>query len=158
MNKFIQLGMEQTILEALKRFPEPERPDQPNLYCSPIMECCREETRTVYLRYRTYPWMANRMNCVHGGVISNMIDHAMEVAALGALGYYEGILPTMSLTLNYKKPTPVDHDIMIRTSVIHLDERIAQTTAVLYAADASDHELVTASGVYYTKAALQRHT
>ncbi len=149
------LGMKQSIETVLSNFKQVGTPEQPNLYCFPSLDDCDEENRTAYIRYCTYPWMANHIRILHGGVLAGMVDNAMGLAVLGALGLCGGVTPTITMTVNYKKPTPVDQDLIVRVAIIVLERHTAQAKADLYIAGKQDEILVSASGVYYTKTVLQ---
>ena len=58
---------------------------------------------------------------MHGGIISAMLDDAMDWALYNSTGK---LYVTSQLTVNFKKPVPVDTDLeVIAYSVKHLDGR-----------------------------------
>jgi len=57
--------------------------------------------------------------CVHGAVLAAVFDQVFNVANI--LGGTAG--PTVSLELNYKKPTPLHDDIVFEAWIEELDER-----------------------------------
>ena len=66
---------------------------------------CDGPTGSLTLRYDTKPWMANIWGVVHGGVVATLVDTCMGITC----GIQcDAITPTVSMTVNYARPVPLD--------------------------------------------------
>ncbi|MFG6352427.1 MAG: PaaI family thioesterase [Oscillospiraceae bacterium] len=109
---------------------------------------CDGPTGSLTLRYDTKPWMANIWGVVHGGVVATLVDTCMGITC----GIQcDAITPTVSMTVNYARPVPLDAEIVVRTRTIRCGATSGQLSAEVYAAGQPDRLLVTASGAYCTK-------
>ena len=109
---------------------------------------CDGPTGSLTLRYTTKPWMANIWGVVHGGVVATLVDTCMGITC----GIQcDAITPTVSMTVNYARPVPLDADILVRTRTIRVGNTSGQMSAEVFLARAPEEALVTASGVYAIK-------
>lgn len=127
-------------------------PELHNLYCFPELICCDAEQRTASYRYNTYPWMENRIQAVHGGIVALLMDNSM---GLTALGLYNHHAPTVSMTVNYCRAVPIGEPIEVRTKITSCGRTLVTTSAELLTAE-SQKLLVTATGTYYARSDLHR--
>ena len=109
---------------------------------------CDGPSGTLTLRYQTKPWMANVWGVVHGGVTANLVDTCMGVTCAAQCGV---ITPTVSLTVNYARPVPLDAEVIVRTRTIRCGATSGQMSAEVCLSGQPDRPLVTASGAYCTK-------
>ena len=109
---------------------------------------CDGPTGTLTLRYQTKPWMANIWNTVHGGVTANLVDTCMGVACAAQCGV---ITPTISITINYARPVPLDAQVTVRIRTVRCGATSGQMSAEICLPGQPDGPLVTASGIYCTK-------
>ena len=109
---------------------------------------CDGPTGSLVLGYQTEPWMANVWGVVHGGVVANLMDTCMGITCAVQCGV---ITPTISLTLNYARPVPLDAGVVVRTRTVHCGATTGQMSAEIYPAGQPDKLLVTATGAYSTK-------
>ena len=87
------------------------------------LESCSEDDREITLRFPLQPWEANGRGTLHGGMLSTMMDLTMSMAV--HCFSRESIPPTVSMTVNYLRPVPMDGDILIRARLTSLGRRNA---------------------------------
>ena len=109
---------------------------------------CDGPAGSLMLSYQTKPWMANVWGVVHGGVIANLVDTCMGVTCAAQCGV---ITPTISMTVNYARPVPLDAEVIVRTRTVRCGATSGQLCAEVCLAGQPDEPLVTASGAYCTK-------
>ena len=109
---------------------------------------CDGPTGSLTLRYQTKPWMANIWGVVHGGVTANLVDTCMGITCCVQCGV---ITPTVSMTVNYARPVPLNAEVIVRTRTVRCGATSGQMYAEVYPAGQPDKLLVTASGAYCTK-------
>lgn len=109
---------------------------------------CDGPTGSVVLRYETRPEMANVWGVVHGGIIATLVDTCMGLTCCAQCGV---ITPTVSMTINYARPVPLNASVEVRVRTIRCGATSGQMSAEVYLAGRQDEPLVTASGAYCTK-------
>ena len=109
---------------------------------------CDGPSGSLTLRYRTKPWMANIWGVVHGGVVANLVDTCMGVTCAVQCGV---ITPTISMTVNYARPVPLDTKVTVRIRTVRCGATSGQMYAEVCLPEQPDRPLVTASGAYCTK-------
>ena len=109
---------------------------------------CDGPAGSLVLRYQTRPWMANILGVVHGGVTANLADTCMGVACAAQCGV---ITPTISLTINYARPVPLEAEVIVRIRTVRCGATSGQMAAEICLPGQPDRPLVTASGIYCTK-------
>ena len=109
---------------------------------------CDGAAGSLVLRYETKPWMSNIWGVVHGGVVANLVDSCMGITCAAQCGV---ITPTISMTVNYARPVPLNAAEEVRTRTASCGAAIGQMYAEIYPAGQPDKLLVTASGAYSTK-------
>lgn len=130
------------------------RPAEPTLRFVPTLESCDGSERSACFRFYTFDWMANPNGVLHGGMAASMLDSAMGILCLSC---YEGnFTSTISMTVNYARPIPLDTDVLIRAKAAYTGGTSAQMTAEMYLPHQPDTLLATATGVYYTARAVQQ--
>lgn len=113
----------------------------------PSLESCDGAARTVCYRIRTCSWMSNPNQVLHGGMTATIFDTFMGILCLGL---YNVMTPTISITVNYALPIPLNRDIIVRARVTHTGGTSAHVTGEIYLPEDPDTTLATASGLYYT--------
>ncbi len=111
---------------------------------------CNGPDRAVVFRYHTYPWMQNLNGVVHGGIAATILDVSMATLSISLYGV---ITPTVSMTINYTRPIPLDADILVKVHATYTGESSAQLTACMYLPGEERLPLATASGVYHAAGA-----
>ena len=109
---------------------------------------CDGPSGSLTLGYATKPWMANVWGVVHGGVTAALVDSCMGITCGIQCGL---ITPTISMTINYARPVPLDASIVVRTRTVRCGATAGHIEAEVYPAGQPDKLLVTASGAYSTK-------
>lgn len=90
--------------------------------------------------------MSNPLGTVHGGVTASLVDTCMGVTCAAQCG---GIAtPTITMTVNYARPVPLDADILVRTRTTRVGATSGQMSAEVFLAGKLEAPLVTATGVY----------
>ena len=109
---------------------------------------CDGPSGSLTLGYATKPWMANVWGVVHGGVTAALVDSCMGITCGIQCGL---ITPTISMTINYARPVPLDASIGVRTRTVRCGATAGHIEAEVYPAGQPETLLVTASGAYSTK-------
>ena len=109
---------------------------------------CDGPSGSLTLGYATKPWMANVWGVVHGGVTAALVDSCMGITCGIQCGL---ITPTISMTINYGRPVPLDASIVVRTRTVRCGATAGHIEAEVYPAGQPETLLVTASGAYSTK-------
>lgn len=93
--------------------------------------------------------MSNPLGIVHGGITAALVDTCMGVTCAAQCG---GVpTPTITMTVNYARPVPLDVDVLVRARTIRIGNTSGQMQAEVFLANASEEILATASGVYAIK-------
>ena len=109
---------------------------------------CDGPSGSLTLGYATKPWTANVWGVVHGGVTAALVDSCMGITCGIQCGL---ITPTISMTINYARPVPLDASIVVRTRTVRCGATAGHIEAEVYPAGQPETLLVTASGAYSTK-------
>lgn len=119
-----------------------------NNYLRPRLVSCDGASGSLVLAWNTEAWMGNPMGALHGGLSAAIMDTAMGITC----GCQRGKpTPTISMTLNYARPVPLNAAVHTRTHISMFGSTTAQLTAELYLPSQPGHILLTASGVYSVK-------
>lgn len=128
-------------------------PDQPNLTFHSVLDSCDGPSLTVTYRVRTRRWMCNPNGVVHGGVIATLMDNHMGLLTRALTGNFT---PTITMTVNYDRPIPLETDLLITACAVTLGRTTAQLTARIAEAKAPERTLASACGVYHTACTFQQ--
>lgn len=90
--------------------------------------------------------MANPLGIVHGGVSASLVDTCMGVTCSAQCERMA--TPTITMTVNYARPVPLDAEILVRVHTIRVGGSSAQMRAELFPAGKPEEISVTATGVY----------
>lgn len=135
-------------LAFLKRRAEETPGGMPDPSADLTLIDCDGPSGSLVLGYGTKPWMANIWGVVHGGVVAALVDSCMGITCGVQCGF---ITPTVSMTVNYARPVPLNASIVVRTRTVRCGATSGQLTAEVYPAGQPDKLLVIASGAYCTK-------
>ena len=84
----------------------------------------------------------------YDGVTAALVDSCMGITCGIQCGL---ITPTISMTINYARPVPLDASIVVRTRTVRCGATAGHIEAEVYPAGQPETLLVTASGAYSTK-------
>lgn len=87
------------------------------------LAACDEAAEELTLRFPLEGWQVNGLGTLHGGMISTMMDLAMSMAVY--CFSRQSIPPTVSMTVNYLRPVPMDDHVLVRARVTSLGRRNA---------------------------------
>lgn len=95
---------------------------------------------------RTDPSMSNPLGIVHGGITAALLDTCMGVTCSAQCG--RAATPTVTLTVNYVRPVPLDAQLRVRTRTVRIGRSTGQLSAEVPPADHPEEILATATGVF----------
>ncbi|MDE7170839.1 MAG: PaaI family thioesterase [Oscillospiraceae bacterium] len=95
---------------------------------------------------RTDNSMSNPLGIVHGGVTASLVDTCMGVTCTAQCG--GAPTPTVTMTVNYVRPVPLDADILVRTRTVRVGTTSGQMQAEVFLTGKPEEALATATGVY----------
>ncbi len=84
---------------------------------------CDDTTQELVLEFPLEGWQVNGLGTLHGGMAYTMMDLAMSIAVY--CFSRETIPPTVSMTVNYLRPIPMEGTVQIRTRLTSLGRRNA---------------------------------
>jgi uncharacterized protein (TIGR00369 family) len=84
---------------------------------------CDDQNQELTLRFPLEPWQVNGLGTLHGGMASAMMDLAMSMAVY--CFSRQTIPPTISMTVNYLRPIPMEGGVLIRARVTSVGKRNA---------------------------------
>ncbi len=86
-------------------------------------ESYNDETKEIVLKFPLNKWQVNGLGTLHGGMIYTMMDLAMSMVVF--CYSRETIPPTVSMTVNYLRPVPMDEYVIIKARLTSLGKRNA---------------------------------
>ena len=84
---------------------------------------CDEAKQEITLRYPVQDWEVNGLGTLHGGMISTMMDLTMSMAVY--CYSRQTIPPTITMTVNYLRPVPIEDGVHIMARVTSIGKRNA---------------------------------
>ncbi len=87
------------------------------------LEDCDDGLREICLRFPLEPWQVNGLGTLHGGMASAMMDLTMSMAVY--CFSRQSIPPTVSMTVNYLRPIPMEDGVLVRARLTSLGRRNA---------------------------------
>lgn len=82
-----------------------------------------EENKELTLRFPLQDWQVNGLGTLHGGMVSAMMDLAMCMAVF--CESRQTIPPTLSMTVNYLRPVPMEEEVYMKARVTSCGKRNA---------------------------------
>ena len=94
-----------------------------NARLAPELHSFDDTRQEITLKFPVQDWQVNGLGTLHGGIISTMMDLTMSMA----IYFYsrETIPPTISMTINYLRPVPMEDGVLITTRVTSIGKRNA---------------------------------
>lgn len=149
MDKKIDLEqerMEKTIRESLELLRKYD-PDTLNEMLKLRFYACDAKERTLTLRTRSEPWMANPMKGLHGGIAASYLDFAMGVLCIWfSNGHFT---PTIHMDIHYLNPVAIGDTVLVKAKVTKSGASVCFTEAAIFAEEDPKNPLVTAAAVYH---------
>ena len=87
------------------------------------LESCDDDAQELTLKFPLQDWQVNGLGTLHGGIISTMMDLTMSMAIY--CYSRETIPPTISMTINYLRPVPMEDGVLITARVTSIGKRNA---------------------------------
>ena len=84
---------------------------------------CNEADQSITLRYPVQDWQVNGLGTQHGGMISTMMDLTMSMAIY--CYSRQTVPPTITMTVNYLRPVPIEDGVHIMARVTSIGKRNA---------------------------------
>lgn len=84
---------------------------------------CDEANQSITLRYPVQDWQVNGLGTLHGGMISTMMDLTMSMAIY--CYSRQTIPPTITMTVNFLRPVPIEDGVHIMAHVTSIGKRNA---------------------------------
>lgn len=97
-------------------------PERANKLMSPKLAGCSEKDQTVTLEFPVLEWELNPYDKMHGGLIATAFDEAFGLYAFYLSGGKSVV--SVSITLNYLKPVPMNDSILITSKVTSLGKKL----------------------------------
>lgn len=94
-----------------------------NARLNPELYSFDDERKEVTLKFPVQDWQVNGLGTLHGGITSTMMDLTMCMAIFCYTR--ETIPPTISMTINYLRPVPMDDGVLITARVTSAGKRNA---------------------------------
>lgn len=91
-------------------------PEFPDLFPWLHVASADGQANTVDFTYEVKQWTSNVLGICHGGVTATLADCCMGILAAVYAG---GLIPTMSMNIQYVLPIPMGSTVLARTKVIH---------------------------------------
>ena len=88
-----------------------------------MLASCDDSRQEITLRFPLQQWQVNGLGTLHGGMLSTMMDLAMSMVVY--CYSRTSIPPTITMTVNYLRPVPMQDSILIRTRLTSLGRRNA---------------------------------
>lgn len=148
MNQWNNLSQEESIRNILQaRLLEDD--GSVNARMNPELVSCSEDGQSCILRFPCKPSMRNPMGWVHGGVVSTMMDISMGLLACYSAGGH--VCATISMNINFVRPTQIDGALLCRATMIHRGHRLVQLRCECWKEDRPDRITAHGSGDYIIK-------
>ena len=87
------------------------------------LESVDDEKQELVLRFPLQDWQVNGLGTLHGGMTYSMMDLAMSIAVY--CFSRQTIPPTISMSVNYQRPIPMEDSVLIRTRITSLGRKNA---------------------------------
>lgn len=101
---------------------------------------------------KTYPWMRNLNDTLHGGFCAMVMDQAMGFVAY-SIKPGEGNSPTISLQTNYHRPLLPGKEVLVKTRLVNMSRSLITLSSEAFHADAPGKLCISATGTFFYKPA-----
>lgn len=124
MNKLNEMlkqeKMEKGIGEIIDQIQK--EPERANALMKAKLVSCSEKEHTVTIEFPVMEWQLNPFDKMHGGLIATAFDEALGILAI----YLNNGKPavSVSMSLNYLKPVPMNDSILITAKATSLGKKL----------------------------------
>lgn len=87
------------------------------------LDSCNDDAMEITLKFPLEQWQVNGLGTLHGGMTYTMMDLAMSIAVY--CFSRQSIPPTVSMSVNYLRPIPMEGHVLIKARVTSLGKRNA---------------------------------
>ena len=94
-----------------------------NARLAPELHSFDDARQAITLKFPVQDWQVNGLGTLHGGIISTMMDLTMSMAIY--CYSRETIPPTISMSINYLRPVPMEDGVLITARVTSIGKRNA---------------------------------
>ncbi len=109
-----------------------------------------EEKGEFTLLGKTAPWMRNYHGTLHGGMGATLLDQAMGYVAF-CLQTEEGIMPTVSMNVNYHRPLLTTEDVLLKVRLVAKTRSLMHMACDAYRISQPEKLCLSANATFYFK-------
>ena len=88
---------------------------------------CSLADRTLVMRYPMQRWQTNRMDVVHGGILTTCMDNAMAILNMFLAGEY--FTPTLTMETKFLRPMQYDDALLVEVTAMAVGRQISHLRA-----------------------------
>ena len=88
---------------------------------------CSLADRTLVMRYPMQYWQTNRMEVVHGGILSTCMDNAMAILNMFLAGEY--FTPTLTMETKYLRPMQYEDALLVEVTAMAVGRQVSHLRA-----------------------------
>lgn len=94
---------------------------------APEYVSCSLADKTCTIRYPMQPWQTNRMEVVHGGILTTCMDNAMAILNMFLAGEY--FTPTLTMETKFLRPMMPDDALLIEVTAMAVGRQVSHLRA-----------------------------
>ncbi len=94
---------------------------------APEFVSCSLADRTLVMRYPMQHWQTNRMDVVHGGILTTCMDNAMAILNMFLAGEY--FTPTLTMETKFLRPMQYDDALLVEVTAMAVGRQISHLRA-----------------------------
>ncbi len=149
MRHYSSEELRQSVEDLLKANSTKENPPAfPDLFPWLQVASANGEENSVDFTYEVKQWTSNVLGICHGGVTATLADCCMGILAAVYAG---GLIPTMSMNIQYILPIPVGSTVLVRPKVIRAGKTTVNECCTILSEDGSATFAVV-TGIYAASA------
>jgi uncharacterized protein (TIGR00369 family) len=108
---------------------------------------CSLEDKTVLMRYPMQYWQTNRMEVVHGGILTTCMDNAMAILNMFLAGEY--FTPTLTMETKFLRPMQFEDALLVEVTAMAVGRQISHLRAEAKS-EATGKTVATATATFMT--------
>ncbi len=106
---------------------------------------CSHAQKSVTLAYPMMAWEANRINIIHGGILTTCMDNAMVVLQIALEGIF--YLPTISMDIKFLRSIESGDRLLITAEEVKPGRRVSHIQAI-GRSEKTGKQIVSATAVF----------